>query len=835
MDASNDLFLSYRWADKASVEPLLAALRARGLRVWQDEREVEDTASIQRAVATGLSGARALLAWYSSRYNESRACQWELTAAYCAAQAEGDPRQRILVVNPEAGNAHVHLPELFDQLHFSGAGVPDDVHAVDALADRIQAALRDKVPATPLGELRSLTPPRWLPSMGTGSVRFVGRLREMWQLHGQLLAGQAAMLTGTGGKPGLALVRGAGGIGKSLMAEEYALRFGAAYPGGVFWIRAFGHPDGGTPITPVERANRRDAQLLDIAMGLGIDTKGLEPAQVRAAMARHFEHQQKPFLWAVDDLPSDLGTEALGEWLAPHPLGHTLFTSRTRRFTHVPTLELPQLDPDEARDLLTRWRTLTPEEAAVADEICAVLGHHALAIDVTAALVERRGLEGALQALQNPDRDALALAAQFDEALPNGHQRHIAATFLESIRQLDEPARDLLRGAAVLAAAPIPRLLFVRYLASATGINEVEAGDRVDLGLDRLLSSSLADDTGEGAIAVHTLVSRTMRFAVDSPGALVPLRDRMVRVLIGEMAHAGDIRRHSKLARWVVHARELSGAPSDRDTIGLLGWVGRFDFERGAYALARSILEQQLDVSKRVLGEKDPDTLVAMNELAIAAYRQGDLGRARQLQEFVLQTRKDTLGEEDPITLVSMCNLAGTLSELDDLPGAKGLFETVVSVRIKSLGADHADTLNAVDNLATVPGKQGDLGGARRLQEKALAGRRRELGVEHQDTLRSELNLAITLKEMGDLPGARQLLEHVVVARESHLGPRHPDTLGSMCELADTLWRLGFCGAALRMQELAVERLLSTQGSQYPRTRHAVQTLMLMRGDQARS
>ncbi len=126
MGASNDLFLSYRWADKASVEPLLAALRARGVRVWQDAREVEDMASIQRAVATGLAGARALLAWYSLRYNESRACQWELTAAYCAAQAEGDPRQRILVVNPEPGNAHVHLPELFDQLHFSGQGVPGD-------------------------------------------------------------------------------------------------------------------------------------------------------------------------------------------------------------------------------------------------------------------------------------------------------------------------------------------------------------------------------------------------------------------------------------------------------------------------------------------------------------------------------------------------------------------------------------------------------------------------------------------------------------------------------------------------------------------------------------
>ena len=83
---------------------------------------------------------------------------------------------------------------------------------------------------------------------------------------------------------------------------------------------------------------------------------------------------------------------------------------------------------------------------------------------MTAALVERRGLACVLAALQQPDRDALDLAAQLDEALPNGHQRQIAATFLASIRQLDEPARELLRYAAVLAVAPIPSNLLVKAL-----------------------------------------------------------------------------------------------------------------------------------------------------------------------------------------------------------------------------------------------------------------------------------------------------------------------------------------------------------------------------------
>ncbi len=266
-------------------------------------------------------------------------------------------------------------------------------------------------------------------------------------------------------------------------------------------------------------------------------------------MARRFEHEAKPFLWVVDDLPPDLGTEALGDWLAPHPLGRTLFTSRTRRFTHVATLELPQLDPDEARGLLTRRSALTAEEARVADAICAALGHHALAVDVTAALVNRRGLEGTLKALERTDQDVLDLAAQFEEALPNGHQRHIAATFLESIRQLDDPSRDLLRLAAVLAAAPIPRLLLVRGVAAAAGIEADNAQDRTDLAADHLLSSSLADDAGQRrdhgphvGIANDAVCER-------STDALAPWRERAVRVLVVEMKQAEDIRRHARLER----------------------------------------------------------------------------------------------------------------------------------------------------------------------------------------------------------------------------------------------------------------------------------------------
>jgi len=818
LSASSDLFISYRWADRSSVAPLIAALRARGVRVWQDSREVEDFASIQQAVGNGLAGARALLAWYSGRYNESRACQWELTAAYCAGQAEGDPLRRILVVNPESANAHIHLPELFDQLHLSDRYGPAGPRAVEELADRIHAALYNTVPDRPLGELRALTPPRWLPSMGTGSTRFVGRLPQMWELHGKLVANQAAMLTGTGGKPSVALLRGAGGAGKSLLAEEYALRFGAAYPGGVFWVRAYGHPDGGAAIQPAQRATLRDAQMLDLARGLGIDTRELESAQVRAAMARHFELDAQPFLWVVDDLPSDLGTESLGDWLAPHALGRTLLTSRTRRFTHVPTLDLPHLGPDEARGLLTRRSSVTADVARAAEEICATLGYHALAVDVTAALVDRRGLDGTLKALKRSDQDVLELAAHFEEALPNGHQRNIAATFLASIRQLDEQARNVLRLAVALAAAPIPRLLLARGLGAVAGLEDNDAQDQADLAIDRLLSSSLVDGAGKGAISVHTLVSRTMRFADGSSDAPSMWREHVVHVLTKEMEQASNIRKHAHLEPWVEHARELSASGDDVATVDLLGWVARYDFERAAYSLARSGYELELDIRKRKQGGEHPDTLVSMSNLAGTLMAQGDLAGARRLRETALEICKRVLGEEHPATLTSMNNLASTLRAQGDLPGARSLEETALGARERVLSEEHPDRLRSMINLASTLSAHGDLPGARRLEEAALEISKRVLGEEHPDTLASMVNLASTLYSQGDLPGARQLQETALEISKRVLGEEHPHTLTSMGNLASTLSIQGDLPGARRLKESVLEVRKRVQGVEHPDT-----------------
>lgn len=811
------MFLSYAHTDRDAVLALRDALDERGLRVWFDASNIETTASITRSVTEGVARSKALVAYYSTAYPMRRACQWELTAAYLAAESHGRPTERVLIVNPEASLEHVQPVQLRD------AAAPRDV---DGIVARV-ATLK-----TCLGEVTPASRPSWHGLSPIGSPRFVGRMADMWEIHSALHSADFAVITGSAGD-GVAHLTGMGGIGKSLLAIEYGMRFAAAYPGGVFWLRAFGHGDGPGSLGAGDRSAQRDIQISRFAADFGVDTGGLTPPEILRELGRALDAQRQPFLWVVDDLPGGITRTEFDDWLVPCRWSKTLVTTRSREYSGVASqLSLGVFSEAEGLELLLRHRLPDgPAELEAARRLVFDMGGHALALDVTGgALRAERGVRSFVEyraALQEHTQDELQLAAELAHELPTGHERNIATTLARSIRQLSTAGLDFLRLASVLATEPIPTQFVVATFELAEGLPDRRSrADEREPEFSReqavrgmhdawTLSLSEVSDNRDSARQVHVLVAHAIRVLEPDHEALEFLSRAATATLIRQIGRAPEVQAPAVL---LAHARHVARASENFVQATLLHLVAVEDMHRGDYRTAANLQSRAIQTLIGDLGDRNEITLQVMGNMAVSLKGLGDYQAARSLQERVLEVRRETLGEDHHDTLITKANLAEALRALGDFAAARTLLEEVVRGFRETRGSADASTLAAVNNLALALQGLDEVPASLQLLRGHLAAVEQAFGTAHPTTLITKHNYALALELSGDYAQARELNESILASSRKVLGEDHPRTLQSMSNLGSTRYRCGDHEGARAILEEALDRRQRVQGTEHPET-----------------
>lgn len=887
-----DVFISYRHSptNAVTVEALAEALEARNLRVWLDQQQIGPFREISVAMHEGVSKSRALLAYYCDEYPDRRACQWELTAALLAGahetHAEGiNGYGRLMVVTPTATTAHLRPRAL------NGVMITSALQPMANLADVIATHV-NRIAATTIGGVRQAKPTRWVGLQANASFqRFVGRLREMWDIF-DALSGDVVFLQGKAAAPpkgglGTARLHSWGGVGKSVLAAEYARRYAPFYPGGIFWLQA-------SRATEAWHEPLR-AALRVVAARLGVNLAAFDElpknfpdpdtavAEAREMVGRVLAADGKPYLWIVDAMTEGALASELEAWLAPDSqnLGRTLITTRDGALASVGTaITVDMLAGDEAYELLTFSREpADPTEIAAAQAFLEVVNRYPLAVDVAGQLVATGYFPSyavLLQVAKNPEQDTriLQVEAGLRLDLPNGVEANIVATLLCSFdfvaaQTAGALALDVLRLAAVLAPQhPIPHEVLIGIF-PGTALGTLEDIFKTSLATAyRHLSLAALISTSEQGITVHPVICRAMALS-STTEKMAELKVKAVDVLCRMMAKAGDIAQHAELAPLVLHVEALTRAVATEGEAQLVGWLGAyhhvagrnsaaasyFDQElqalkallhaddprtlsamtncagallaHGNTSTAKSLFEQVYEAHHRVLGDNHLETLLSITRLASALKAEGNYAGARAMQERVLSTLQPLLGEDDPIVLTVMNNLGDTFTELGLYAEARTIMERVVAARRTALGDEHPQTLISVGNLARVLGHQADYGAARALEEQTLAVRLRTHGEDHPDTQQNMLNLGETLRAQGEYARARRLQERVVELREQALGTDHPHTLAALHNLLSTVGMQGKYDEIQNKQEMILESRRRQLGEDHQQTLHTMNNLAL--------
>ena len=254
------------------------------------------------------------------------------------------------------------------------------------------------------------------------------------------------------------------------------------------------------------------------------------------------------------------------------------------------------------------------------------------------------------------------------------------------------------------------------------------------------------------------------------------------------------------------------------DTLSALHNLAIFYSDLGDYNKACELQNAVYNARKEILGEKHPDTLTSLNNLAITYSSLGDYNKALEMKNAVYNAYKEILGENHPDTLTSLNNLAITYSSLGDYNKALEMKNAVYNARKEILGKKHPDTLTSLNNLASSYSYLGDYNKACELQNAVYNARKEILGENHPDTLTSLNNLAIFYSYLGDYNKACELQNAVYNARKEILGEKHPDTLNSLNNLANSYSDLGDYNKALELKNAVYNARKEILGETHPDT-----------------
>ena len=287
----------------------------------------------------------------------------------------------------------------------------------------------------------------------------------------------------------------------------------------------------------------------------------------------------------------------------------------------------------------------------------------------------------------------------------------------------------------------------------------------------------------------------------------------------------GDSNNTEKLEVQVMDMRKKLLGEKHPDTLISMGYLARTYWDQGRWNEAEQLQLQVMEMTKKLLGLEHPHTLNSMANLAITYWNKGRWNEAEQLQLQVMEMTKKLLGPEHPDTLHSMANLASTYWNQGRWNEAEQLGLQVMEMEKKLLGPEHPHTLISMTNLASTYRNQGRWNEAEMLGLQVMEMEKKLLGPEHPHTLISMTNLASTYRNQGRWNEAEQLQLQVMEMTKKLLGLEHPHTLNSMANLAITYWNQGRLNEAEQLQLQVIKMTKKLLGPEHPDTLHSMANL----------
>jgi hypothetical protein len=781
------VFVSHAGHDRAWAEWVAAQLRAAGFHVEVDISDWSAGEDFLQNMSDALEGCDLMVALWSSAYfkPESYALR-ELKMA-------STMKRRVIPLRLESTDppplwAHLIYHDLF--------GVPEDAATrvlLEAIAGPAGPGQRAVFPSQDgMPRLPGTLPPLW--NVPARSALFTGRDDLIVRLRAQLQHEKRFVVSA---------LHGLGGVGKTMLAVEYAHRFAGDYRL-VWWVNA-------------EEPTLIEQQLAELAVRAGLTPAEADTPTALAAL-HAFLHTHGGWLIVFDNATNPVDVSPL----LPQGPGDVLVTSRSAGWDAIGhTVSIGVFSRHESLAML--GAALPALTTVDAERLAERLGDLPLAVAQAVGVMR----ETAMPAEDFLDALGEAAATVLSAGTPVGYPLPLAASVQVALDRLDGEdvaAGQLARLCALLGPEPIPLWLFT---GAPPGTLPAPLGDTARQAF--LLRQSVARLArfGLAQLDEQTLTMHRLTQAV--------LADRQAadaRALVDQLLVAARPESASNPASWgrwsqlMPHVLAAHPATTTNDDLRSLAAEAVWHLQaRGEARAALPLVEGLYESWKARYGPDEYHTLSAAMGLATTVKALGQYERAYRLNEESLRRWRTVFGEDHPDTLRSANNLAADLRRLGRSQAAYDLDLDTLTRRRALLGEGHQDTLYSANGLAADLRRLGRNQEAHELDLDTISRRRALYGDDHADTLWSANGLAEDLRRLDRYEEAYQIDRDTLARRRALLGDDHPDTHWSANCLAADLRGLGRYEEAYELAKDTLERRRASLGDNHPDTRRLARTV----------
>ena len=309
------------------------------------------------------------------------------------------------------------------------------------------------------------------------------------------------------------------------------------------------------------------------------------------------------------------------------------------------------------------------------------------------------------------------------------------------------------------------------------------------------------------ATALHDL-GTILVLAGDLPGAEAALKEALAmrEALLGrESAEAGDTL--SSLAQLAyaqgayaqaegLYRRRLDiltklPTPHEEDRAGTLGDLAMtIQQTRKDYAGAKILLQESLDIHRRLFPGAHPEVAQSLNNLAMAYYRAREYDAAEPLFQESLAMNRKLFGSEHPEVAANLNNLALLYRDRTNFTAANKLFEQVAALDRQLLGSNHLDYAGILNNWAESLRRGGDARQAAALLRESLSIHIKALPPGSWQIASTKIMLARCLAELKEFADSEKLMLEGYAEFERQFGPEDQRTLRTAKQTAGvyTAW-----------------------------------------------